>query len=459
MREFRTKWYCLFSGIGLLFLIYWVQLIVRHPVAYDITESVLFHRALLLSGGENIYPLLQSAPYFVTPYTPLAFFIVSILIKIFGPVLWLGRVTSLLAFFGTLFACAYLIKEKCGGYLRSLCFMSLLLCSYHVISNALFIYNQWVGIFLSVLGLAMLSRRPYFAFFIMSLGIMARQSQFLAPMAALIWFASKDFRQAFMLGLFFCVCTVLELIVTGHFFGSTFFQHIFTYTVGTYSLADFERLAAYCILPYILFVVIGALIIYKRVKMRELDLLSIYLLLNTLWLFAALRSGSASNYFLEFYLALFLVIMPVIHSGAMKKTAIIQLVMIVVFTAYMLHWNGARVAERDLAVKKIVPILKKAAGDVIVEDPILAIESGHRLYLEGFPMTSLVSRGLWDQGAFVKDLEDGKFAAVVLQFDVGSGNLYFTAKERFTEEMRDALRTGYILKDKIDPFYLYFPKN
>lgn len=451
----------IFVGIGVLFCIYWIQLTLRYPVSYDITEGVLFHRALLLANGENIYPFIKFPPYFVTPYTPLSVILIAGLIKLFGPILWLGRIVSALAFFGTIFAAAHIVKERCGSYLRSLGFMLLLLCSYHVISNAFSFSMQWMGIFFSILGLALLQKRPYLAFFVMSVGIITKQSQLLAPLAALVWLAGKDWRDAFECGIFFGCCVALELIGLSLIFGHNFFDHTLTYTVGTYHLLNLARLAGYCLAPYFIFIIIGGIIVYRRFKAAAADLLVIYFLINSLWLFAAARLGSDSKYFLEFYVALFLLIAPfVISNGRFVRLAVVsQLVMLCIFTLFMLHWNGKRVIERDIAFNKVISVLKNLSGDIIVEDPSLAVMSGHRLFLEAFPMSELARKGLWDQRSVVDGLKKGEYPAVVLQFDVNKERLYFTAKERFTGEMREAVRFGYEVQDKIGPFYLYRPKG
>lgn len=445
----------IFLAVGLVFLAYWLQLTVRYPVSYDIAEGTLVERAIAFVGGGEVYPAISSPPYYVTPYTPLAIMLFGGFIKLFGFHVWIGRVLSMAAFFGTMAAAAFIVRKEFYNYSRALLFMLLTLCSYHVLTNATTFNLQWFGAFFSIFGLLLVRRNLALAFFVMSLGIMAKQSQILAPAAALLWLLFNDRTKALVCGFYFVALVTVELYLCRMIFGTEFLNHILKYTVGTYDIVNLLRLFAYCLAPYFIFLGAAALAIYRRIKTRYFDLIFFYFVFNFLWLFATLRVGSDSKYFLEFYVALFMLIASV--AAEARRMLVVQFVALCVFSVFMFHWNTGRVVERDIAIKKISQELKNLDGDIIFEDPSLAVASGKPLYIEPLVMSELARRGLWNQTGFLKSLDTGEFAQIILQFDIFKGERYFTANERFTAEMRDAIQRRYELIGKTGPFYSYRP--
>jgi len=460
-RFLNKRWSYIFLGLGFLFFIYWVQFVFRHPVSYDIGEGFLLDRAIALASGRSVYPSLVSPPYLVTPYTPVVIIILAGLSKVFGQHLWPGRLFTIFCLLGSVSAAAYMIKDKGGGLKKSLIYMLLLLCSYHVISMATIFTVQWPAIFISLLGLAFFQKRPYVGIFIMSFGLMAKQSQMLAPSAALMWMLFKDWKQALRLGGFFLFCVFAELWIFSQMFGEMFLTHILKYTVGTYGPGNFSRLAAYGLTPYFILVILAGVFAFRMIREKKSDLLLFYLFVTSLGLFASLRLGSDVKYFLEFYVALFMFVVASIHRSEKKLKAafIIQLVLLCLFTTYMLQWNSKRVYEKDLAARELVPVLKKIRGNIISEDSSLVVMSGKGIFMESFPMSELAKRGLWDQAPFLESLRNGEVSAVVLQFALTDENPYFTAKDRFTPQMRDVIKKNFFLDRKTGPFYLYLPKN
>jgi hypothetical protein len=354
-----------------------------------------------------------------------------------------------------------LIPERTAGLADRLLLMLLMLCSYHVVTNAESFSMQWIGIFFSVLGLTVFKRRPYLGLFIMTLGIMAKQNQLAAPAAALVWLFLRDGRKALAPAAFFLACVALELSALRTVFGPGFFEHVIRYAAGSYDAINFLRLTAYCISPYL--IMIGLVWPAVRDGFRDNDkkLVVLYFCFNFILTFATFRVGSDSKYYQEFYLALFMLAGPRAFSskGWALKAMVLQMALLSIFSAYMFRWNSMRVAEKSAAVNSIVPELKELGGDIIVEDPQMALRSGHRLYLEAFPMAALARQGLWNQGGFVSDLASGKFGALVLQFDLELDDASFASKERFTDDMIGAMRAGYYLEKKQGPIYLYRPKR
>jgi hypothetical protein len=71
-------------------------------------------------------------------------------------------------------------------------------------------------------------------------------------------------------------------------------------------------------------------------------------------------------------------------------------------------------------------------------------------------MSQLSKRGIWDQSRFIKSLSGGEVSAVVLQFALNEEKPFYTAMDRFTPQMKEALKNHFYLERKVGPFYLYF---
>lgn len=455
------KWSVVFAAIGLSFFIYWLVFFILHPVSYDVSEGGIYNMIFSFIRGEGLYPALKLPPYFVTPYTPFSMLIVGGFIKIFGTSFWVGRIVGMAAFFGSLYVAARLIAEKSHELKYYFVLMLFTLCSYHIVTNAESFSMQWIGIFFSILGLAVFKKNAYVGLFIMTLGIMTKQNQLAAPAAALLWLFIQDWKKVWLPLIFFLSCIAGELLMFSGIFGPEFFNHIIGYAAGSYSVMNFARLTAYCLAPYVIMLFLALGVVRVGLFDREKNLIILYFCFNFLLTFMTFRVGSDSKYYQEFYLSLFMLAVPYafLARGRAFKALVLQMICLSIFSAYMFKWNSVRVAEKSVAVNSVVSDLKRLDGDIIVEDPQIALRSGHRLYFESFPMTELSKRGIWDQRGFVDDIASGKFGAIVLQFDLKADDVYFSSGERFTKEMVSAMRTGYHLEKRSGPLYLYVPNG
>lgn len=451
----------IFCAVGLAFFVYWLVFLILHPVSYDVSEGAIYNMTFSFIRGEGLYPALNAPPYFVTPYTPFSMLIIGGLVKIFGTSFWVGRIVSMFAFFGSVYVAARLISERTHAFKYYFVMMLFMLCSYHVVTNAESFSMQWIGIFFSILGLAVFKKNTYLGLFIMTLGIMTKQNQLAAPAAALLWLFIQDWKKVFVPLIFFLICVAAELLIFNAVFGPEFLNHIIGYAAGSYSVMNFARLTAYCVAPYVIMLFLAACAIRAYGFDENKGLIILYFCFNFLLTFMTFRVGADSKYYQEFYLSLFMLAVPYAFAvrGWAYKALLLQMIVLSVFSAYMFKWNSIRVAEKAGAMNAVVSELKGLDGDIIVEDPQIALRSGHRLYFEAFPMTALSERGLWDQRGFVNDVASGKFGAIVLQFDLKKDDALFSSKERFTTNVLDAMRSGYHLDKRYGPIYLYKPNR
>ncbi len=176
-----------------------------------------------------------------------------------------------------------------------------------------------------------------------------------------------------------------------------------------------------------------------------------YLWITALGLFLTGKSGSSSNYYLEFLSALAmtlglfladLVALPAIHCGVRRMIRMPFL--IIVFAASCMMIVDVPHVPFDVVVrpKRILPNataeaglalveeeLAKVQGPILSQDMSLVIFAGKDLLYHPFLMPDLARRGLWFDDQLIQMIEDKEFPAIILSFDLDN-------KQRRERELR-----------------------
>lgn len=96
-------------------------------------------------------------------------------------------------------------------------------------------------------------------------------------------------------------------------------------------------------------------------------------------------------------------------------------------------------------------MVSRAEGPIIGDEYIgLVTLQGKKLYLEPFIATQLARSGLWDQSPFVKDIVNQKFPLILLTDPI--------SRERWTDEMIDAIRQAYRPDEAFDVVTVFRPR-
>ena len=98
---------------------------------------------------------------------------------------------------------------------------------------------------------------------------------------------------------------------------------------------------------------------------------------------------------------------------------------------------------------KIVKYVQEVKGEVLLEYPGYAVQNYKSNIYHPYTMTSLADRGLWDQSGFVVDIKSQRFDLIILS---GIGMQY----NRWTQEMKDAVREAYQRVDTVPCFELSY---
>ena len=147
------------------------------------------------------------------------------------------------------------------------------------------------------------------------------------------------------------------------------------------------------------------------------------------------KVGSAPNYLLELSVALSLAVGALVawsHRRRWLQAALILVVAVQVFgmvrwwsdthlsydgttdTGPFTLWLPGEVAE----IERVNEIIREAKGTVLTDVYIgLLPLNGQQIYYQPFELTQLARNGHWDQRPFLRALDEGEFAAILIRHD------------------------------------------
>ncbi|HWC63601.1 MAG TPA: hypothetical protein VG501_08255, partial [Rhizomicrobium sp.] len=149
-------------------------------------------------GGAPLYP--QSASLMINNYPPLSFYIVGALSHVTGDAIVAGRLLSLISFFALCGLLVVILRDMGADVLAAL-FASLFFATGLLAASRYVAMNdpQLLGHALQLSGLSLLlppRRSPLAAALLMSAGLFVKHSLLALPLAAGLWLAGEERRDA-----------------------------------------------------------------------------------------------------------------------------------------------------------------------------------------------------------------------------------------------------------------------
>jgi hypothetical protein len=196
----------------------------------------------------------------------------------------------------------------------------------------------------------------------------------------------------------------------------------------------------------------------KKEPESRRDLRWWYFVGSSVWLFAAAREGSSSNYFIDWAFATLLWTGP--WLGTWLATAkprsmprfvtlalIVQIVGAGIGAAAALFVNVTALLETRASLPSLCAAMSSDQRIVPIESPGLARACGYQAALHPFIISNLAARGLWDEQPFLDDLADGVYPVVVVPFVPGEQDSFTT--DRWTREMIETIAANYAVTDRV----------
>ncbi len=469
----RSLWAALalaLAALAVQMLLYMGQA-VRFPFGLDYSEGLVIQQALWL-GTDRLYGDIAHFPFLVCEYPPLYLAALRAAHAAGADILPAGRLISSAA---TLLACLLIGlivfrlnrldrprgPAACAALIAGLLPLTLLpLMSWAPLARVdmLALALSFSGLFLG--GCAF--RRPallYPAVLCFVAAVYTKQIYLSAALALLPVMLARQkgtALRAYGLGGLIggALLGWLELRTSGRFL-----QHILAYTADPPNLHEALKMTGMWLLAYpvdaaVTLVAVGLIWRGFRTRARHgpialvrdeagawLVFLSLYLLLTTLTLIAAGKTGASYNYFIEWMAAWCLWLGWLAGRADVPRFVpallLLQLLPVVsgVHTLRTERFSARRLAEWGAMLQRVRGI----PGPLLSDDMVLTLQAGREVLLEPNVLGELARMGLWDKQRLISRLDSHYFGAVITAYDPGDP----TFDARYPGPTRDALLRDY----------------
>lgn len=476
---------------GLLFL-YYQALSLTHRYSLDYGEPVMFDQALTLLYGKPLYrPDMNTPPYTITNYPPVYMVVLAVMVKLFGPLLWTGRIISVasgLASAAFLGMTVHTLTGRHGtkswgaGLATGLAFLSIPyvvqwsalaridLLALAQATGALWVLVKWPN-----------RRWAFLTGGLLLVGaIFTRQSYALAaPFAAFVWlWSATSWRRAFALAFYVGGLTAALFLLINALSQGGFFYNLVTATNNEFAwervewnLNDFRRmLPVFSLLGFLSVLLLVGMAAFgegldARLPSRRSAwaLAAPFLLGGFISALTIGKIGSNINYFLELCAALTLAIGLLLAWSEDFPWLRILLLAAVIFQVVhsanittsekMAELEGRRAAAGQL--QKLEALVTEAGGTVLADEySDMITRQGKTMYIQPFSASQLANQGMWDQEPFVEQIRRKEFSLILIHYFPD----FPVYKERWTEEMLIAVHANYRRYKMFGDTLVYRPK-
>jgi hypothetical protein len=467
---------------------------IRFPFGLDYSEGLIWQQALWL-GTAHLYGDIARFPFLVCEYPPL--YLVALRgVALSGiGMLQAGRGISVAS---TLVACALL-----GFLVRRMCRVS---CGPAAASAAGVIAGLLPLTLLPVLSWSVLMRVDMLALALTLAGIFCACVSFRRPAAiyaAVGFFVAAAFtKQIYVAGAvaMFFVClvrspgstlrayaggAVVGLALLGGLEWATqgrFLRHILVYTADTVDPSAALRQTALWVGAYPVYagLTVTACVLFWRhflglgrggvrglVRDREdgawLVFLTLYLLLTSVMLVAAGKTGASRNYFIEWmccwclWIGWLAGLVLSRRDGRGTLAVLIPALILLQLLPVTLGMSGMRAeqfsAQRRADWGALLARVRGIKGPLLSDDMVLTIESGREVGLEPGVLLELARLGVWDERRLTERLRAHYFAAVITAYDPGDP----TFDARYLPATQAALLAAYPRVERYGDYRLRLP--
>ncbi len=102
--------------------------------------------------------------------------------------------------------------------------------------------------------------------------------------------------------------------------------------------------------------------------------------------------------------------------------------------------------------------VRQTTGLILSEDSSFSASHGRPMWIQIQPFTQLALAGKWDQTPFLNQIRSHQFDLILLQFDI-QDDVLAQRPSLMTPEMIDAIRSSYVLEQKLWFYNVYVPRK
>lgn len=445
---------------ALLVATIWVGALLILPLDPDYTSGELLDHVLSWRATGALYTNPTIAPYQVLNYPPVFFGLVRGLAAVGIPSLLAGRILGSAGVFLALLVLWQWMRDEGLDATVALGVTALAACSFPLVYSAGQFHMEGLAAAALLAGFWLAPRRGaaigLLAGALLAAGCLVKQSQVVPSLVGLLWVWRYRGRNGWPVFLAYAAVGALGCASISMGFGPEAWRQMVTDTVGTFSVAQLWGQLVPFALPWFVFAILALRCALGTAEHRR-DIRCWYLVATTVWMFSAARVGAGYTYFIDWHLAVLLWIGAMAqdwiaarpgHAGWRQRAVMgalaAQIVAANVVVAGILAYDLVTTERLARAFPVLCPHIPRAPVLTPTESSGLVRACGGRPALDPFIIANLTARGLWNEAPLVRDLEAGRFPALVLPFDPRQGpNGVQQARQRWTPSVIAAMATRY----------------
>jgi hypothetical protein len=412
-------------GCGMTLRVATYQFKVPYQLNYE--EGNILNAAVRIIHGANPYPAIQPPVYVFNNYGPFVYYLITPLVKHFGPVFTYPRVVVCLAGLIIVALILALLRRAGGSWKLSTAF-GLLYLTMPVVHDWVYLLRvDLPGIVLTLAGLGVCWAYPRFWYLAAPLfvaAIFCKYTLIAAPAACCLFFAlRKQWDKAIGLaacvgGLSLFLFLVLEKTTQGWFAFYMFRTHPDPYFFSQWEEMFFPALGVHAVL-----VILVIVLAVEDVRRRRASLPVIYFSLATLMTLTAGKAGSDTNHLLEWLASLCLVgglgyhsLRQRVHAGWALTLMPVSLLLVVLFT---LPLDLDVEPARD-GCAEAYAFVKDAPGSHILSENVGAVVLAGKLvtFSNPFVYTFLVKSSALAEDELAGEIRARYYDAILLDQDL-----------------------------------------
>ncbi|MBN2241348.1 MAG: glycosyltransferase family 39 protein [Acidobacteria bacterium] len=444
----------------------WIYLSPEHSP--DDADPEILNQAWRLAKGEPIYtPGLESPPYVHTEYTPVFYSLGALGLRVAGLSFLPTAFLSFLALIAVIGAFIHCGRSCCGSWKQGALAGCIFLLVPAVLYNSVRTHPQMLAVALALWGFVFFNKRRFIPAVVVSpllaaLSIYTKQTMIALPIASLIWLLAKK-RSWFLpyLGIL-TAAGLAPLVWLQVSTGGDFWMSAVTLSRLSFDVLNVLPVILHHAGPLFLFLGLALAVTARRFRSGTWEPVDVYFLTAAaVTILSCGRVGAYTQYVVELCAAVLLYLLLFTDLPAMKRiqTLIcIQLSCLFLYTPlYVALEHGPFALASRRASERILPLVRSDPGPMVSQLGSFALFGTGQIYIEMFQYAAFSRMGLWDDGKFIRDIEEKRLRWIITLFDMSAEDLHPDDRERFTADVLEAARRNYGLLERIGPYYVYRP--
>ena len=511
-----------FSIYAMAFLVHSFE-IITYPWSVDYVEAPELNRAVRIAQGKDIYTSWDVSPFIESNYTPLFSLFNSLLIDPMQPTYWQGRLLNLMLTFCTAGLIARIVFIHTSKIWQSVLGAMVYCSSHITWMWGSLLRVDTLAVFCNVLALCLFlepswkkNKSKMTAIALLCLGAAFTRQTMIASFVSIFVVTMWKYRSlSVRLFITYLLGGTLGLLWLSIWSGGNAYTHLVTANINEFSWSNV--LFFFGTMWDLYHALIPAVVMGIWLVWRKSPIVVLYALCALLVSFTVGKIGASLNYLMELWVAIsILIAMGIGHipslgyrglwiTNAICLTALIgwqqslhipwyrspkpnggftakssqnwenamtwisQIPLayldpfglhgaalrsqsVRVFSSYRGDW------ERD-AMNNIERNLPSFPGHILSEDMNFTVTSGRDIWIQPFEFTQFSNQGLWSDEPLLDAIAQQEFSLLILLFDVSVDVSQTPSGDRFSLQVREAMKNQYELVSREGVYWIYIPKT